>query len=305
MKGYAALGEMLAGNLGAEGVYEDTLNKKYDAAYALARAREKQSQEIIDAVQAEHFQRIPGMGVALGISDEEASLLAAGGGNAQQLMSARNTARESGYRQAAVQQATLGDYDGANAQLFGVASGPVKTNEITGGIATNSYQVGAPLRMTPLGESTVGVNESTIHANNARATASYAQARLDDVKADAGGFSPNEAGKYTTPTQTAIDNAFVRPGDGSLGSESEFDQEAYADFVRWRDANPHFNGPQALDQYLLARASNDSGRVRVIDPRKPGSMTIQPPGPPVAGARKAPDGHWYVQREGRYYRVDK
>ena len=44
-----------------------------------------------------------------------------------------------------------------------------------------------------------------------------------------------------------------------------------------------------------------------LEQREKKSESVTPPStsfPPVDGARKAPDGNWYVQKNGKYYRVD-
>lgn len=61
-----------------------------------------------------------------------------------------------------------------------------------------------------------------------------------------------------------------------------------------------------------ADASVDASRAladvrRRTDPNRPrggGKPAASSETPPVKGARKAPDGKWYVQKDGRYYRVD-
>ncbi len=135
--GWRALGEMMGGRIGTPGVYEDALRGRYDAERALQQARRERSLAMIDGVRAEHFQRIPGMAGELGVSDAEAALLAAGGGNAQQLTSGLGGLREQGFRQAAAEAAALGDVQGANAQLFGVANAPVQVTGISDGVAYN------------------------------------------------------------------------------------------------------------------------------------------------------------------------
>lgn len=43
------------------------------------------------------------------------------------------------------------------------------------------------------------------------------------------------------------------------------------------------------------------------DPNAPAqsSTTTRPSAPPLQGARQAPDGNWYIQRDGKYFRVDQ
>lgn len=62
---------------------------------------------------------------------------------------------------------------------------------------------------------------------------------------------------------------------------------------RWADANPLFAAP----------AAREGGR-RTLQGESAGLADDVRGSPPVAGARRAPDGHWYVQRNGRWFIVE-
>lgn len=178
MNGWAALGETLAGRVGTPGAYEDGMMTGHKLELAMQQARRERANAIIDGVRADNYQRLPAMGRELGISDAEAALIAAGGGDAQQLMAARGMALGDGYRAAAAEAATRRyGPDNPNAPLFGLAKGPVALGDIKDGMAIGDRFAdgGGGLTVTPLGE-------ATIRQRNASAASSYATANNANVR---------------------------------------------------------------------------------------------------------------------------
>lgn len=290
MNGWRALGEMMGGRIGTPGVYEDALRGQYDTERALQQARRERSLAMIDGVRAQNYQHIPTMGAELGISDAEARLLAAGGGNAQQLMGGVGAARQQGFRQAAAEAAALGDVQGANAQLFGVANAPVQVTGISDGVAYNRLAAPgeADLTVTPLGEATIRQRDASANASHARAHATrqrlgIAQQQFDLQRSGqwnpSGSVAPSGGaggGKRTQPNEAALRRAFETPV-GEFGGV-EFDQERYLDFMRWWEQNPIEDGNRALAQYQMAASGRGLDPV-FVDPSMPGQ-----PRPPSRGA---------------------
>lgn len=104
------------------------------------------------------------------------AILQAGGGNADQLMGAIGKDQEQTFRQGARDAAVAGNQQQAVNELFGVASGPVRLNDIDSGYQLNPYQSGGPIAAT-------GETLSEIVANQARAGASNAAANASNARA--------------------------------------------------------------------------------------------------------------------------
>lgn len=104
---------------------------------------------------------------------------------------------ETRMRQGAAERAGAGDYTGANAQLFGVASGPVAVDQIQSGYRLNPYDTGGGMAAT--GETLADI--------------AYKQAQAQASQASAGAASALEAqrrdemanpGKYRSPKTSDI-----------------------------------------------------------------------------------------------------
>lgn len=126
-------------------------------------------------------------------------LLLAGGGNADQLAGAVGKRQEQTFRQGARDLAVGGDQQAAVNELFGVASGPVKLNDIDSGYQLNPYQSGGPIAAT-------GETLSEIVANQARAGASNAAANASNAR----------AGYYTDRTANPERHRAVGGKDGGI-----------------------------------------------------------------------------------------
>lgn len=306
--GWRALGEMVSGRIGTPGVYEDALRGQYDTERALQQARRERSLAMIDGVRAEQYQGIPTMGADLGISDAEARLLAAGGGNAQQMLGGLGAARQQGFRQAAAESAALGDVQGANAQLFGVANGPVQVTGISDGVAYNRLAAPgeADLTVTPLGEATIRQRDASANASHARAASTRARLGIAQEQFGlqrsgqwnpSGSVAPSGGGKRTQPNEAALKRAFETTTDEWGGAE--FDQERYLDFMRWWEQNPIPDGNQALAQYQMA-ASGRGLEPIFVDPSMPGQPRPQAPARPQSKAEydALPSGAQFVAPDG-------
>ena len=104
--------------------YHDQMDKNARSRALMADARSKQAQALMDELKSEHYQKIPGMAAEFG-SPNLASLVTAGGGNAQQLMAAYAAAQDQLRAQQA--QAALTPVLGeGNAALAAIDAKPVK-----------------------------------------------------------------------------------------------------------------------------------------------------------------------------------
>lgn len=287
VSGGAALGDLLTGNVGTPGVYDDTVRGRYDSERALQQARRERSLAMIDGVRAQNYQQIPTMGPELGITDAQARLMAAGGGNFQQMTSGLGNLQGQGFRRAAVESAALGDVQGANAQLFGVANGPVQVTGISDGVAYNRLAAPgeADLTVTPLGEATIRQRDASANASHARAASTRARLGIAQEQFGlqksgqwnpSGNVAPSAGGNRTQPNEAALKRAFETTTDEWGGAE--FDQDRYLDFMRWWEQSPIADGNQALAQYQIAASGRGLEPV-FADPSMPGQ-----PRPPSLGA---------------------
>lgn len=150
----ATLGDLLTGNVGTKGLREDTLMQTYKAEMALQQAREKRGDAIRSLLSAETFQALPQNAAALGYNPRDVNLMQMGAhnSNSSQNAEALLKSNELGVRQ---KVATLGDMNQQNLLLASLENGPMKINDVSGGVVTNPYQTGAPVTLTPLGEAQV------------------------------------------------------------------------------------------------------------------------------------------------------
>lgn len=155
----ATLGDLLTGNVGTKGLREDTLMNTYKAELALQQAREKRGDAIRSMISAEKFQALPQDAAALGYNPRDVNLMQLGAhnSNSSQLAETLLKSNELGVRQ---KVATLGDMNEQNLLLASLENGPMKINDVSGGVVTNPYQSGAPVIATPLGEAQIGKLEA-------------------------------------------------------------------------------------------------------------------------------------------------
>lgn len=244
----ATLGDLLTGNVGTKGLREDTLMQTYKAELALQQAREKRGDAIRSLLSAEKFQALPQDAAALGYNPRDVNLMQLGAhnSNASQLAETLLKSNELGVRQ---KVATLGDMNQQNLLLASLENGPMKINDVSGGVVTNPYQAGAPVVATPLGQ-------SQIEANRARESASYSTAD----KNNRGGFP-----KKLTDKQIAdFANQMVAAGENQETIDNFIiTMQAMPDFAGSNDAPPKNNQkpsrPSSVDANAeLPRMNGDS-----------------------------------------------
>jgi hypothetical protein len=164
--GWAALGSMLGGGgaVAAEQAYADQAFQNYRAKGAKADwelALEKAGRERDQRIAMQQIGETLG---ALGQNPALGGIFqASSGGNADQMIQAVLGGQEFATRDAARAAALGGDLVGANANLFGVASGPVDTTKISGGMVYNPIgSPDQPMAVTPLGQSEIDYDRARI-----------------------------------------------------------------------------------------------------------------------------------------------
>lgn len=202
----AQLGELLFGGRNPDqSAYYKQLALAGGASNAMANARKNRALALITEGK---LQAIPQLGHAatdLGFTPDQAAgyqtLGQAGGGNASQLTTALGDILEMDQRRAAQHAALSGDLNAANANLMGVAKGPVTLTRIAGGEAYNPIAAPgtAPTVTTPLGEADIGLRHAQAGANTALGDMRTAHANLYDTQTASGGYNPNTGGKNKLP----------------------------------------------------------------------------------------------------------
>ena len=122
--------------------YRDQMDKNARSRALMADARSKQAQALMDELKSEHYQKIPSMAAEFG-SPNLASLVTAGGGNAQQLMAAYAAAQDQ-LRAQQAQKALATTLGEGNAALAALDAKPLKVADVDSNVMLNPY--------APLGE---------------------------------------------------------------------------------------------------------------------------------------------------------
>lgn len=163
--GWERLGDALAGTSGARraDIEAKTVNALAQRDTNVARARDALAKSEALASLGTYFADLE--------DPENLAGVARSGVNINTLYSGVGQQQKNRFRQGAVDAATAGDFGGANAQLFGVASGPVEIPKVSGGMLLSNRLIpgGGDVSVTPVGQ-------STIRANDARAQASIINA---------------------------------------------------------------------------------------------------------------------------------
>lgn len=157
------------------------------AAGELAGAKVRSETALADAREYQNEQ-VRGLAQVFAENPQLAAVLGAGQGNAQQMAQAIGAFQEQRFRQQAADAAARGDYTGANAPLFGVASGPVAVNQVQGGYQLNPYVAGGDLNATGKTLAEIVTEEARAAAQRANAAQSYASAgahrALEELRRD-------------------------------------------------------------------------------------------------------------------------
>ncbi|WP_099605949.1 hypothetical protein [Stenotrophomonas maltophilia] len=146
------------------------------------------------------------------------------------------------YRQAARDKAVLGDADNPNAELFGVANGPVETTKISDGVAYSPLGSSSQsLNVTPLGEAAIGQRRASAaasyaSADNSRASAARTRQAMSLDRADVlGGGGGKPASKAPSGYRWAANGTLEAipggPADKPLGSGATEDERKAAGWL--------------------------------------------------------------------------
>ncbi|WP_125359713.1 hypothetical protein [Stenotrophomonas sp. 278] len=208
----AAIGAALFGN-GRE-AYNDQLSQEYKIAYALEQARKARSDRMIgDQNVASRQGLTPELVGRARAGDVDAlnELTALGlTSNANVDMGVLGDTQSFAFRQAARERAVLGDQVGANAELFGLANGPVDTTKISDGVAYNPLGASSQdLNVTPLGEATIRQRDASAASSYATAARTRQATGLDMAKFNRGGGGTlgDRPAKPPTAAQVKADQA--------------------------------------------------------------------------------------------------
>lgn len=193
MSGWSKLGSALAGVSDADraDIQAKTMNALAQRDANVARARQEMMKARAQSGLGARFGE-------LGMEHPEALAdVAISGINYNTLKGGLAKQQEQDFRRAAVDAATRGDYGASNAQLMGVANGPVALPSVQGGMLLPNRLIpgGGTATVTPVGQAKIG-------ADNARAKATMIRAERGPAsRASGGGRAPaavkiSEADKY-------------------------------------------------------------------------------------------------------------
>lgn len=180
MSGWAKLGEALAGTSDARraDIEAKTINALAGRDAAVARAQLGMSKARSDAGLGQSFRN-------LGIENpDDHANIARSGVNYNGLTAGMANRAKAAYRQAAVEAARAGNWAGANAELTGVANGPIALPSVQGGMLLGNRLVpgGGNVSVTPVGQAQIG-------ADNARGQAALIRANRPPASRGSGGGS--------------------------------------------------------------------------------------------------------------------
>lgn len=167
MSGWAKLGEALAGTSDARraDIEAKTMNALATRDANIARAKMAMGKARDQAALGDYFRQI-------GMENPEANAgISRSGVNLNTLTRGQGNMQEQAFREAAVEAATKGDWASGNANMLGVASGPVEIPKVTGGVLLSNRLVpgGGDMSVTPVGQSTIDKNAVTGQAAMIRA----------------------------------------------------------------------------------------------------------------------------------------
>jgi hypothetical protein len=235
MSGWGSLGQALAGGGNTEAAYQRGQVNAARVAQLLSEAQIKRDQQLAR-------QNLESSLTAAGNAPEQAGLLATalrGGFNPKEISGYTGDVQEQGFRGDSVARALAGDYNGANANLMGVANGPVALASVEGQNLINNrlMEGGGGISTTEQGRAGIG-------ADAARAAASYASANSSNASAKAalgrlaiaqGQFGLERAGNWAPGRNFA--SAGGGGAGGGPGKLSEGQSKDVLYYTRGNEAN--------------------------------------------------------------------
>lgn len=194
MSGWGKLGKALAGVSDEDRaeIQAKTINALANRDANVARAQLGMAKARDSARLGDAFKNI---GIA---NPEDMAVISRSGANLNTLGGGMSKIQEQAFRQAAVDAATKGDWASGNAQMLGVASGPVEIPKVAGGMLLSNRLVpgGGTATVTPVGEAQIG-------ADNARGQAALIRANRAPASR-AGGGSGGASGKLSERQKGAL-----------------------------------------------------------------------------------------------------
>lgn len=196
-QGGQALGEMIFGGRqrGNSDVFLQRLRENYNTQRAMDEAANSQIQRIArESIKSSDIAAARAGDLEAQARLGEAALRTADTPNLRNITGGFSDFDEAGYRRGAVEKARLGDMAGAQAELIGLADGPLKVNAIDAGYQLNPYEVGGKATPTQgkLGE--IALSGAKVATEGARQDELGARADVSRAKAKAGGFAPSRSG---------------------------------------------------------------------------------------------------------------
>jgi hypothetical protein len=193
----------------------------------------------------------------------------------------------------------------ANAILAAMAGRPLDQVKVQGGqIIEDPYAQAPSIRPTE-------AHAAQAQASMARAGASAASADASRARADATRDRMANPGKYRAPGGSGSRGGRGTERERAIEALRQAEADGYD--VTGLDARDVLDSWKRTGDWKPRRKGEGGGEIRVIGARGTRDIPSGRPAakaaptaakPPVAGARKAPDGKWYVQKQGKWFRVD-
>jgi len=131
-----------------------------------------------------------------------------------------------------------------------------------------------------------------------KATYTYAGQGLDNTMRQLG-MTPRDAAVARAQYTATVDNQILPLLRDTFGAQFT-EREGNVLRATLGDPNKSPKEKQALLRAFIDQKKRDVEALRVRTGQAP-----QQSAPPMQGARQAPDGNWYVQQNGRYFRVEQ
>lgn len=270
MEGWSQLGKNMFGNSEAAyqrgvGLGQADSRHHVDLQSKLFDTRKKRDEEI---ARGQFMQKL----VAMGETPERADAIATwqiGGGNPGQLSQAMLGMQEHGQRGELWDRVSGGaGIPEVNPLLAALKGESVDLTKISGGVAYNPMATPdmAQVTATPVGESQILAQNARANQSNAAAGAQAALARLNNVKADAGGFAPKAVGNggITNTDLSMLD--LLMPGKPDEYGDANPDTVAQGEFLEWQARQTH--DPRMKDvRYAVSefKRQRDTGMGQFFD----------------------------------------
>jgi hypothetical protein len=194
MSGWGKLGKALAGVSD-----EDRAEIQIKTMNALANRDANVARAQLGMAKARDSARLGDAFKNIGITNpEDMAVISRSGANLNTLTGGMSKLQEQAFRQAAVEAATKGDWASGNAQMLGVANGPVEIPKVSGGMLLSNRLVpgGGDVSVTPVGQSTIDKNAVAGQASMIRA--------MRPAASRSGGGSGGATGKLSERQKGAL-----------------------------------------------------------------------------------------------------